>query len=269
MGLKSPRPYPEMIFLYGRRGAGKTRAAMSVAALHADCGSDATFRVIDTDYRWGPQLEEFDSLKLKSEGGNIELWTPYDFGEFLTASKEISARSKPGDWVIYDRATVGWKRAARYYVETRLGTTQEALEEAYRSSGKDPNKYKKGTAILEYYGTGINPMYEGFEDPLFYRGQPHVICLANSTKIVDTGSAGGPQQAKELRMAYEQIGELPQCKNDTDAKFHTVIHLKERSRRMWEMKTARDVGRREYLNNTQVEDFAFDYLINVAGWEMT
>jgi len=268
MPIQSPTATTEKIMLFGQYGSGKTHDMAEIIKFLAQMGSDANFKVVDTDgERWIRTVEDDPTLLELWGNGRIRIWQPYTFGEMIDAAKEIvNSRPRKQDWVVVDRVSVCWDRAADWYCRTRLGKTQEELEAEYRESKNFSSKGE--TALLKYYGTGINPMYvNSFEDPLVYMTRCNVMFMANESKLNEPGgNTSAPKDSQQLVNQFKEVGFKPKCKSDTPSKFHTIIYKQQRYKGRWFATTARETGKRGQFDGEEISNFAVQYFLEKSGW---
>ena len=258
MPLHSTMTARERILSTAGSGLGKSYDWLMIAKLHHQTRSPAKFTVVDTDNAIDRMLEaEFAGLNV-TDGGNVTVVNSYDW---VTASGTIKATSKTmgaDDWLIVDLLNPTWDQVQEYFTEQVFGEDIDNYFLAARAS-----QGKSGGSGSAFEGRTdwpvINKLYKGMMNSIL-QARGHVYAATVADAIQDTTE-------KEIKAIYGPHGIKPRGQKHTPHFFHTCLvkGMVGDSRRLI---TAKDRGR-AYLQGAEVNNFALDYLVNVAGWSMT
>lgn len=252
----------ELIMIFGESGTGKTHGLLSIANEIFLSGSPAHFYGIDTDWAMELNLDNFPDL---AASGRMHIYPAPTYGEVDAATDQILKQIKKDreDWIFVDRASDVWIDAPAHYVKSRIGKDLDDLEKAYRASGKEGKAgFKQGSALLEYYASGISPMYRAWEQSIIYRSGAHVVFVCTETQVVT-----GTGRMDDSNATQREFGKLkPGGNKETPFKFHSRLHFMQKHDRKWTCTTKRERGARDWWNAKPVSNFGQQYLLNVAKW---
>lgn len=188
---------------------------------------------------------------------------------------------KKGDWIVVDRATTVWKLFPDYYTRTRLLKSADDLEfEYYAKEGE--GKLKGGSGMLQYYRTGINPLWHTWE--LTLRLSPAHVILVTTTKDLAVEKTAMRDKKDDVQQIanFQSIGVVPAMQDDTWPNYHTQLFIsRPYSTKEFFIKTMGERGDREWLgaNARQKIGTSYDgskretknlgelYLGEVCGWD--
>lgn len=246
---------PERILCYGPEGSGKSRNILSIARWHQDRGSDAVFRVLDTDFAYKRMLiGEFSDLE------NIEVFEADAWPDYPRLAKKIRDTNRPEDWMVVDLASTPWSVVQDHYIERVFDTDLSDYWEAARKQGKT----KDGTPLDGWQDWGIiNKMYRDFEQWI-HRAHCHVYATAGARQLVQ--SRGSVNEAADVVRDYGRIGFKPEGQKGLGHLFHTVLYCQAGPRGTWFVTTAKD-RERKTCAGVQLGEFSIQYLLKVARWK--
>jgi len=269
------RRAPERILIYGSFGTGKSFCWVDIAQTHYEAGQlDRTMYAIDTDYGWPKMADEgYGHLE---DDGMLVTYHPVDFPELMAASKEISKRAGPGDWVVIDMLSYAWVEAQSYYINNVYGdepedywTTMRA--EVVEKGGHDPRSYGGHEGTDWGY---ITKIYKQFELPLTMKTQAHVLAITEERKLDENRGDEGAK-IKQFKPANKMA---PVGQKGIGHRFDTIFRMTQRASGGRMLTMVKDRGR-EGTNKAWDRDdgrsltiheppkaFATSYLVRVAGW---
>lgn len=266
----------ERILLMGGPNMGKTYDIMTIARLSAASGSDAHFHYLDTDEAAGRVLVDpaFKDLWLEGMSGlkNLTLYQVSHWEDLLETLTEVQGQlrqgkfvtkgaMKPGDWLVIDMLTPTWQWVQDWFTNRVYHSDLDEFFLAHRESAvasKDPKA--KGTAYDAWRDWPIiNQQYAELEDRIL-RSPGNIICTAE-VKAINNDSAD-----KEVRMMFGPYGVIPAGQKRVPHLFSTIIWKTSNIPGVRQAITIKDRAR-EIMEGVEVDDFAKDYLVGVAGWQ--
>lgn len=243
---------PERLLFFGQAGAGKSKAAHSIARKLATTGSPAKVWIADTDYSW----RRF--LAAEGDPGNVVLREVGDWPSYVRAIQEAQQKGNAGDWMVIDHIGVAWEMAQDSYITQAYGKDPvEFLLDAKKNMKKNAGM---GAALS---GMGdwpfIKRMYRSAMNDLLFQSKLNVIGVTTSEKIWETDSA-------DTMATYNRLGGKPGGEKHLDYGFHSVIQCGQNyALKTWWFTVAKDRGR-QLLERQPLADFATDYLVALGGW---
>lgn len=246
----------ERILLYGREDTGKTYSWLTIAATLPD----VTFYCIDTDDTTERMLEdEFNDVQ------NVDAILVNDWSEFraetLDVIEEINEtqdKNTPREelpWLVVDMADVTWDWVQGFFTEEAF---DQDIDQYFLEARKEQSK--KSGKLNPFEGWTdwqvINRLFQKIWVPLTRGKNYHLLLTA---KVQDVAGA------KETKDLYQELGNMPAGEKRMGHRVHTILQMKNNSNG-WFMATAKDRGR-DHVMGVPIEDFAQDYLKDVAGWE--
>jgi hypothetical protein len=249
--LPPPGFPPERILFFGAAGAGKSKAAHSIAVRLAATGSRNKMTVVDTDYSW----RRF--LAAEGDPGNILIREAGDWESYARYIGEAQ-KQQPNDWVTIDHIGVAWEMAQDSYITRAYGRDPvDFLLEQKKTMKKSAGM---GAALS---GMGdwpfIKRMYRSAMNDLLYQSKLHVIGITTAEKIWES-------DAPDTLATYNQLGGKPGGEKHLDYGFHSVLQCgQNHAQKFWWISTAKDRGRPTFRREPMA-DFSELYLIGVCGW---
>lgn len=247
--LEAPQGIREKILVTGSFGSGKTTAWLQVARWAKQTGSDAKFFVIDTD-------DAVSSMVRADEGlDNIVLYDAFEWEEYVTAQKKILPVARPyHDWIVVDFMSTSWEAVQDWYVRQMFGDPAEF----FMSVRKGESGGMDGWKDWQY----INRQYKAWAFPILFKSKAHLFLTAQADTLKDTDS-------KELRTDFGAHGVRPRGQKALSNQVHTVMLTRTLKPREVFLTTVKERRKwRHVLEAKPLEDFAIDYLVQVAGWTL-
>ena len=262
----------ERILMYGSFKIGKSTCWLDIADRLHKSDSKSKFYVIDTDFGVEKMLDEgFGHL-----ADMLIVYTPLDFGELLSASKEIAKKAGKGDWIIIDMLSYPWTMAQEYYIQGVFGDEPEDYfmamrKEVVAKGGKDKRAYGG------HEGTDwnfISKIYRAFEFPLSMRSQANIFAVSEEKKL-DADRGASPEMVK----MFKNVGLMaPAGQKGIGHRFDTVLRMTMRANGQREVTMVGDRGPNRGQawtdrgsSTIQIGEgkkgFAGAYLVDVAGWK--
>lgn len=249
----------ERILVYGGSGAGKTKAWLDIAQAYHDADLEGVFYVLDTDYAVERML--YDGYPDLVGSGRVQATVPYDgFSDYQDWAANLKRVMTDDDWAVVDLMDVSWEEAQNYYSEQVYGEDKGSYFVARRKDMKNPNKENLFEGSSDW--TIIKPLYAAFEKKVFYVHKGHTFVTAGAAAVSRSGSWG---DSKEVINTFGHVGMKPTGNKRMMHNVHTAI-LMVQDKNGWKMTTAKD-RERNLLQNDEVDNFAFDYLRDIAGWK--
>lgn len=246
----------ERILLYGREGTGKTYDWLTIAKALPD----VKFYCIDTDDTTERMLEDEFSDVRNVESIQVNEWSEFK-EEVLDVLDELNKTAKQDTpslelpWVVVDMSDVTWDWVQGYFTEEVF---DKDIDQYFLEARKAQSKGASKLTPLEGWTDWqvINRLYQGVWIPLSRGKNYHLLITA---KVQDVAGKS------EVKTLYEELGNMPAGEKRMGHRMHTVLQKKSSSNG-WFISTAKDRGR-EILKGEFVEDFAKDYLQEIAKWE--
>lgn len=256
MGLTPSIRPRERLLTFGVAGVGKSNAILNLARY---C-PESTFHVMDNDFSYDRLLAtDYSDL------ANVYPFVP-DLDEPWTSlldwAKERKGEVAPDDWVVYDSLTPTWDWVQAWYTE---GVFKQDMAEYFlevrkmKTSGKEGGKDKNLGAFEGFMDWPvINKQYMKLYQTIVQM-PCHVYGTAELANISEDKDA-------EIKSMYGSYGVRPKGQKSMGHKFSTVLLLTKSRAEEYRITTIKDRGRRE-VENLRVEEFAFDYFAEIAGWQ--
>lgn len=254
--LQSPHPFAERLLLFAGAGAGKTNAALSVIQYAAEgemfvCESDYSMaydRALATDY-----ADVADRVHVTTADP--------DWDSYTEALAEVCTAGNPEtDWVDIDSISPSWEYVQNWYLQQVYGDDLPAFLTQLKREHKDDLKaYSKALSELMNWGT-VKKEYAAKVYKPIQRWKGNIIVTAEAKKV-------GDRENDDVAMEFGPIGYKPSGEPRLMYVASTNLFLSHPKRKVWKMTSTKDRNREE-LDDVTVENFAMDYLQDVAGWEM-
>lgn len=255
--LRSVHPFPERLLLFAGGGGGKTEALLQIAR-HIGQGhvrvyeNDISFawnRGLATDFR---DVDEAGKVTLEPADGTWE--NTLEIVGRMIAESDADA----GDWIMLDSMTPTWEQVRSWYLQQVYGEDAAGYLIALKKEhAADMSAYAKALADSMNYDI-INKEYNRLYNLLFtWKG--NLAVTAEAAQI-------GTREGDEEKMIFGHLGYKPAGQKRLHYIASTNLFLTHKSREVWVMSTAKDRNRDD-MENEPVENFALDYLVQVAGWK--
>jgi hypothetical protein len=264
--LRSPIRPREFILTFGVGGTGKSTAILEVARL---C-PDVLFHVMDSE------LQNYNRLLATAftDLNNVVVY-PIDsteWDEYTKTIPEINEKMGRDDWLVVDFATPSWDAVQgwfvdkvhdqdidEYFLAKRIKNQQ--MKDRASKGDKDTKEIKGFAALSGQDGDWqvINKTYfKGFYNALL-KCPGHVYMTAEQDTI-------GKDDDREVKAAYGPYGIKPKGQKKLGYVPMTSLWLTKARVGKYAITTIKDRGRPE-LEDEPLNNFAVDYLMNVAGWK--
>lgn len=258
--LYMPKGKPrERLLGYGGAGAGKTKAWLDIAQAYEDAGMDGEFHVLDTDYSVERML--YDGYPDLIESGRIKVTVPYDGWVDYTNFASGLSGLEDEDWVIVDLMDVSWEEAQEHYSNEVYGKDKGDYFVERRKAMKNPGKENMFEGSTDW--NVIKPLYENFSKSIFYKHAGHTFVTAGGAAVSRGGGSWG--DSKEVVATFGHVGIKPTGNKRLAHNVHTALFF-EVTKKGWKLTTAKD-REREMLKGEMFDNFAQDYLVEIAGWK--
>lgn len=257
MPLSQLYPVPERILVFGPAGSAKSTGWLNIAKFCALSGSNAQFYVLNTDDAIPRMMINYPSIQ-----DRVHLTQGYDWPDFVTFGKNVAKLARPHDWVVVDFIGDAWP-----------AVTEDFVQQVH---GKDVGDYflwqrkadEKALDGWKDYGGVINPRYFGWIKPLVFKGRYNLYATAKGDAL---SSDKKPTESSAVRNLFLPYGVKPVGQKELPFQFHTVLLAGKTQMAgkpaQYTLTTVKDRERSELVGQV-VSNFAIDYLINVAGWQM-
>jgi len=274
-------PRVERILGIGAPGSGKSNSILSMAALFPN----KNFYVIDTEDRVESMLtagdkslakllgssrvftpsaanEEKGKWELLGKGkGNVHCYTALSWPEAEMAWKEIKQQIKAWhDWLVVDRADPCWTWVQDWFITKKY---KESLADHIISKNlKMQTKESKHTPRMsDGEWQVINSEYDNLFYSLWYRSRVNVYMTSGIKSVSDEDNI----ETKDL---YGSWGIKPGGQKQLGHQPATTLFFEHKHRLgEWYISTIKDLPGRKYFAKEELNDFAIQYGIGVAGWE--
>jgi hypothetical protein len=279
--LPNGKPFRERGLLYGPPKQGKSHLTLSIARAHQDLGSDAKFYGISTDLSYeaimmGPKFCDLTNVD----------WTNCEsLHEMVDAARKYREAVQPQDFVFVDLNDDAWAFAQDEYASTlteaRTGKKLVDMGDLWKTRGPASNKYP-----IEGWDWGMpNARYRIFANNLILRMPCHVIVVAREQDMLGESKSGSSDEDPKVKAMFKHVGMKPRGQKEDPFRFHSVLrvqsgkHSDETGIPTTNLITTAGerVGGRRWLGRKmrngmtvgeEVEDFFFDYLVKVGGWQV-
>jgi phage terminase small subunit len=240
----------ERILVFGPAGAGKSRAWLSIARHFPS----KQFYCIDSDDSIERMLmdEEFDGMT------NVHVYNTTGWRESEQHLATIQGIIRPDDWIVADMLCSQWDFVQNFFVEQIFGKQKDEYFLEVRKTLK-PGASKMETLKGWIDWNVINALYQDWINSICYRMKSNVFLAAKGVSL-------GDKDEKEVVDLLSHIGIKPEGEKRNMFRVHTVLMLR-RDKDNWIMSTVKDRARR-YVERLQVRDFALQYGMAIAKWEI-
>lgn len=277
--ISCPHRYRERFIIFGYEGSGKSSTILNI--LRYDPTAHAW--IIDLDYSYA--YERLIATEYQDVADRVHIfqidteWTTLQQvfkGEMASSDGYVLSQHNPDtDWLVVDPATATWGMVQKWWLENAYGDMADTIfatmriEAAERAAAgvKSQLKSGKGTADSEYAADKadtmqwpiINEQYnKHFYQHLHkWRGHLILVCEADSVR---------KDAAPTEKDTYGWLGHKPKGQKTLPFVGATNLYLDHPSIAQWRLTTIKDRGR-QLVQNLPLTDFAFQYLVDIAGWD--
>lgn len=235
----------------GGYGSGKTSCWLNIAKWSQLKQSPAKFYAIDTDGSLEAMLDgpPYDSLT------NVVNYPAFTYEEMMTAVRDVNAKATHDDWVIADIISFLWEAVQTSYVD---GVFNANMADFYLEA----RKAKAGGNALDGWKdwSVINKMHKEFINLYAHRTPGHKFMVATA----ETVREGDP---REIKSQFGKWGYRPGGQKHLGNLPHTLIMVQAPQPGQVFANTIKD-RQRTPMEGQQIQEFAIDYLVNIAGWTL-
>lgn len=256
MSFESPLKARERILLYGEPGVGKGNAVISIAKLLQLTKSESCVYVIDNDKSY---LMETEQSGLE----NTVVKEVYEWEEYVETLKAVLPLLQPNDFLVCDLISEVWAVVQEYYTRMIFGNDIGAYFLQVKQDMKKDTEFG-GWTDWKY----INKLYFDFVRPFVYKSPCHIIGVATADPI-NRGGRGGSTAGddKETVSVFGPVGFKPDGQKRLKHQFNTTIFLHKSLKGEYLMSSVKD-RERQLMTAKPVNNFALQYLREVAGWQI-
>lgn len=250
--LISPHSFREQILLFGGGGGGKSENLSHIARAMPF----GTFRVWDNDIS-----PAWQRIVAAEDLPNVEI-SESDDGTWDEGIEIVTKMTTDGDpdtdWLAIDSITPTWEWVQSWWTEKAYGEDIVSFLAALKiEHAGDLKAYSK--ALQELMNWPVIKKEYAKLYRLINKWKGHVIVTAGAKDL------SKDNEKPEIRMTYGHLGVKPAGEGELYRIASTNILCSHTSRNTWKLNTAKD-RKRERMQNLPVEDFAIDYLMDVAEW---
>lgn len=246
----------ERILALGGFGTGKSHGWLSIARLSQLTGSPAKFYVLDTDYAIDRMLSTtFSDLN------NVVHYPAVDWEDCESFIKEVTPKINPlVDWIVVDMIDITWDLVQAYF-------TEQVFKEDigfYFLEARKQLKGEKGN-LQPFSGWTdwqvINKLYQSWIARVFFKSKAHIYMTCKADPVDSS------KDSKDVLQVYGAFGVKPKGQKALGNQVHTVMLFNTARKGDWRITTIKDRGP-TYFEGEQLSDFAYQYLVGKAGWEV-
>lgn len=254
--LQSPHPFAERFLFFGGAGSGKTNTALNIIEHCAEgemyvCESDfsaAYTRALATDF-----TDVADRVHVESPDSEWESYT-------ATLARVMAAGDPLVDWKTVDSISPTWEMVQDWFLTTQYGkdlpTMMRELQKEHQGDakafGKARSELMSWPIIKQEYAKRVYSPIQRWKGNLIITAEAKSVSKMDSDEIQIEFGPLGMKPSGEGRLMYVASSNL------------FLTHPK---RGVWNVTTTKDRNREE-LDKMPVDDFAIDYLSDIAGWDV-
>jgi hypothetical protein len=262
--LHSPFRSRERIMAFGHEGSGKSSGILSIARR----SPDAKFWVIDNDNAYDRLLEtEFTDVwnmeNVLFAGEHFGKRPLNDWDNVVGAIKYATDNMDRDDWLVIDMVSKLWSVVQEAFIDKVFDRDIDDYFMHIRQLKAKAGDDKKALGAMDGWKDWpvINSMYSQRVADKLLNCPGHLYVVAESQKISDEDDKG-------IRDLYGPFGVKPAGQKRSGHIMQTVMFFTKNSRTQeYKMSTIKDRGRAMWTDDV-FQDFAIDYLVNTAGWEV-
>lgn len=256
--LESPYPFAERLLLFGGGGAGKTNSCLSIIRrvahghMHVieNDYSMAYMRAIATDF---PEVE--DRVTVYPADQDWQEWAD-------TLAEAIGNADPEVDWVVADPVSPSWDAVQTWYLETVYGDDLPAYLVGLKREFKDDTKGYQAALLDNMNWSVVKKEYYARVYKPIQRWKGHLILTAEAKEI-----SYFDRDDNEIKQLFGPLGFKPSGESRLRHVCSSTLFLAHPKRNEWTMTSVKDRNRKEQ-DRLPIDDFATDYLMGVAGWEI-
>ncbi len=258
---------PERMLMFGSEGSGKTHNWLTIADMCANIGSDQQFYVADTDFAVPRSMSNrFSHLT------NVNVTDVTDFKQYVLWAQSLKETVTPGDFVIADMGGHAYHFAQEHYFESKYGMSRSEVEWERLFDRADDDR---GPLVEPEDWINIRNGFNNLWNRMIIRD----IVVARGASLFATAETkdilkhfDGQAKDKTVWLTYKDLGFKPDAHKTLLHKSQTVAMCRRLNNGFWlnPVKDRERPGKTvdELLTHLKVEDFAIDFLMGRAGWEI-
>lgn len=262
--------YRERIHVYGGAGVGKSSVTLNIARYMPD----VQFHVIDLDYSFSYERLLATEYADVDEVGNVHVYEcEADWEQFAdifdklitgksitdTAGNEVQADSRE-DWVTIDPVTLTWDMVQAWMIEAVQGEDVSDYLTKLRAASDNMREYSANLSEGMSWPI-VNKQYMQKFYKRYHRWRGHSILVSEAQEV-------GRQDSDELKSTYGFVGFRPKGQKTIPHVAATNLFFDHPKSDTWRMTSIKDRGRAP-IEKVPFDEFAPDYLVEHAGWEMS
>jgi hypothetical protein len=261
--ISSPHRYPERLLGFGEGGSGKSSAVLTMARYMPT----THFWINDTDVSFAYDrllATEFNDVE---ETGNVTVLQSTDWEEFQESMRKIDADAdSKADILVVDNATFTWPWVQDYHIQTQYGADLDTFLAEIRREFDNKNSKEYMAALADNMQWPlVNKRYTKGFYRYFHKWRGHAIIIAESKPVSKS------EKDEDIVTQFKVHGAQPAGQKELPFVMATNILFIDRGLRQgkpsWAITTTKDRGRAK-VDKMDVDEFAIDYLVDVAGWEV-
>jgi hypothetical protein len=249
---------------FGHEGSGKSSGILSIARR----SPDAKFWVIDNDNAYDRLLEtDFTDVwnmeNVLFAGEHFGKRPLNDWDNVVGAIKYATDNMDRDDWLVIDMVSKLWSVVQEAFIDKVFDRDIDDYFMHIRQLKAKAGDDKKALGAMDGWKDWpvINSMYSQRVADKLLNCPGHLYVVAESQKISDEDDKG-------IRDLYGPFGVKPAGQKRSGHIMQTVMFFTKNSRTQeYKMSTIKDRGRAMWTDDV-FQDFAIDYLVNTAGWEV-
>lgn len=254
--LTSPHPFSERFLLFGGGGAGKTNTALTII----DHMAEGDMWVVEQDYSLAYERALATDFVDCADRVHVLSSDP-EWPSFIENVERAVSEGDPGnDWLTIDPVSSSYEWVQEWALDEQYGRDlPSVLVELKQQFGTDTRGYSAALSDMLNWNL-IKKEYSRLWKAI-QRWKGHLVLIAEAKAISNR------EKDDEVKMLFGPLGFQPVGQATLKHVASTTLFLDHPRRGEWRVTTVKDRNREE-LDKEPVDDFAIDYLQQVAGWEM-
>lgn len=253
--FESPWPFSERILLYGGGGSGKTNSILNIA-LHVS----SQLHVVEADI--SQSYERGLATDFEEATDRVHIWPMDDWATCLEALETaIDVADPEEDWLAIDSAspcTYSWVQDWTMEQMYQNDLPHMLMELRHKHADDSKEFFAAKSDLMQW--DIVKKEYAKFWRLLgSWRG--NLIMTAEAKQIYRDALKKDP----EAKMLYGVLGVYPDGQSQIRHAMSTTLFMDHPETWEWRYTTIKDRNR-EPQDKKNIEEFAVDYLANVAGW---
>lgn len=262
--------YRERIHVYGGAGVGKSSVTLNIARYMPD----VQFHVIDLDYSFSYERLLATEYADVDEQGNVHVyeceadWDMFAdiFDKLITKTPiedtmgETVEADPRNDWITIDPVTMTWDMVQAWMIDQLTGEDISDYLTKLKAATSDLKEYNAQVSEQMSWPI-VNKQYMQKFYKRYHRWRGHSVFVSEAQEV-------GRQDSDELKSTYGFVGFRPKGQKTIPHVAATNLFFDHPSSKVWRMTSIKDRGH-DPIEKIPFEEFAPDYLVEHAGWEMS